>query len=50
MPIFIGGGGEDRTPDLGVMNPADEKFLEGETGLQEASAGPVYEVFFSVKL
>ena len=20
MPIFIGGGGEDRTPDLGVMN------------------------------
>ncbi len=21
MPIFIGGGGEDRTPDLGVMNP-----------------------------
>ncbi len=22
MPIFIGGGGEDRTPDLGVMNPA----------------------------
>jgi len=21
MPNHIGGGGEDRTPDLGVMNP-----------------------------
>jgi hypothetical protein len=24
MPNFIGGGGEDRTPDLGVMNLTKE--------------------------
>jgi hypothetical protein len=28
MPKFIGGGGEDRTPDLGVMNPKHAYFSE----------------------
>jgi hypothetical protein len=35
MPNFIGGGGEDRTPDLGVMNP--EMMYFGTVDTVEAS-------------
>ena len=31
MPVFIGGGGEDRTPDIGVMNPETMHFRTVDT-------------------